>query len=40
MTQALRAKGVPDDMLYLSFAESDFSERGKGPWQFNKGTAQ
>ena len=40
MTQALRAKGVPEDMLYLSFAESDFSERGKGPWQFNKGTAQ
>jgi membrane-bound lytic murein transglycosylase D len=40
MTAALRAKGVPDDMLYLSFAESDFSERGKGPWQFNKGTAQ
>jgi membrane-bound lytic murein transglycosylase D len=40
MTQALRAKGVPDDMLYLSFAESDFSERGKGPWQFNKETAQ
>jgi membrane-bound lytic murein transglycosylase D len=40
MTQALRANGVPDDMLYLSFAESDFSERGKGPWQFNKGTAQ
>jgi peptidoglycan lytic transglycosylase D len=39
MTQALRAKGVPDDMLYLSFAESDFSERGKGPWQFNKETA-
>jgi len=40
MTQALRAQGVPEDMLYLSFAESDFSERGKGPWQFNKGTAQ
>jgi len=40
MTQALRARGVPDDMLYLTFAESDFSERGKGPWQFNKGTAQ
>jgi membrane-bound lytic murein transglycosylase D len=39
MTRALRARGVPDDMLYLSFAESDFSERGKGPWQFNKGTA-
>ena len=40
MTHALRARGVPDDMLYLSFAESDFSEHGKGPWQFNKGTAQ
>ena len=40
MTQALRAQGVPEDMLYLSFAESDFSSRGKGPWQFNKGTAQ
>ena len=40
MSQALRAKGVPEDMLYLSFAESDFSKRGKGPWQFNKGTAQ
>lgn len=40
MSQALRARGVPEDMLYLSFAESDFSKRGKGPWQFNKGTAQ
>ncbi len=40
MTQALRARGVPEDMLYLSFAESDFSKRGKGPWQFNAGTAR
>ncbi len=40
MKQALRARGVPEDMLYLSFAESDFSKRGKGPWQFNAGTAK
>jgi len=40
MTKALRAEGVPDDLVFLSFAESDFSKRGKGPWQFNKGTAQ
>src|SRR5581483_7603275 len=40
MTKTLRAKGVPDDLVYLSFAESDFTKRGKGPWQFNKGTAQ
>jgi hypothetical protein len=40
MTQAFREKGVPHELLYLSFAESDFSKRGKGPWQFSKGTAQ
>ncbi|MGO9449899.1 MAG: transglycosylase SLT domain-containing protein [Candidatus Binataceae bacterium] len=40
MTKELRAEGVPDDLVFLSFAESDFSKRGKGPWQFNKGTAK
>jgi peptidoglycan lytic transglycosylase D len=39
MIRVMRANGVPDDLVYLAFAESAFSERGKGPWQFTKATA-
>jgi len=39
MVRVMRSYGVPEDMVFLAFAESEFSRRGKGPWQFNKGTA-
>jgi membrane-bound lytic murein transglycosylase D len=40
MMTVMRQEGVPDDMVYLAFAESQFSKRGKGPWQFNRWTAR
>ncbi|MGO8672158.1 MAG: transglycosylase SLT domain-containing protein [Capsulimonadaceae bacterium] len=40
MVRVLRSYGLPDDLVYLAFAESEFSKRGKGPWQFNSGTAK
>ena len=40
MVRELRAQGVPDDMVYLAFAESAFSRRGRGWWQFNAATAK
>jgi membrane-bound lytic murein transglycosylase D len=39
MIKMMKAQGIPDDLVYLTFAESDFSKRGKGPWQFTVGTA-
>lgn len=39
MIKMMKEQGIPDDLVYLSFAESDFSKRGKGPWQFTAGTA-
>lgn len=40
MVRVLRSYGLPDDLVYLAFAESEFSKRGKGPWQFNTNTAR
>ena len=40
MVRVLRSYGLPDDLVYLAFAESEFSRRGKGPWQFNCDTAR
>lgn len=40
MMRVMRNEGVPDDLVYLAFAESAFSKRGKGPWQFNRLTAR
>jgi membrane-bound lytic murein transglycosylase D len=40
MVKVLRSYGLPDDLVYLAFAESEFSKRGKGPWQFNSDTAK
>ena len=40
MVRVLRSYGLPDDLVYLAFAESEFSRRGKGPWQFNSDTAK
>jgi membrane-bound lytic murein transglycosylase D len=40
MVRVLRSYGLPDDLVYLAFAESEFSKGGKGPWQFNTDTAK
>jgi len=40
MVRVLRSYGLPDDLVYLAFAESEFSRQGKGPWQFNTDTAR
>jgi membrane-bound lytic murein transglycosylase D len=40
MVRVLRSYGLPDDLVYLAFAESEFSRQGKGPWQFNSDTAR
>jgi membrane-bound lytic murein transglycosylase D len=40
MVRVLRSYGLPDDLVYLAFAESEFSKHGKGPWQFNSSTAR
>jgi membrane-bound lytic murein transglycosylase D len=40
MVRVLRSYGLPDDLVYLAFAESEFSRQGKGPWQFNTSTAR
>jgi membrane-bound lytic murein transglycosylase D len=39
MFKVMKVQGIPDDLVYLSFAESGFSKRGKGPWQFTASTA-
>jgi hypothetical protein len=40
MVQVMRERGIPDDLIYLSFAESDFSYKHLGPWQFEFDTAK
>jgi membrane-bound lytic murein transglycosylase D len=40
MVRVLRTYGLPDDLVYLAFAESEFTKTGKGPWQFNSDTAR
>jgi membrane-bound lytic murein transglycosylase D len=41
MVKVLRSYGVPEDMVYLAFAESAFSGgQTKGIWQFNATTAR
>lgn len=40
MMQVMRAAGVPNDLVYLAFAESGFTHSGKGPWQFTVATAR
>jgi len=40
MASKLEHRGVPRDFVYLSFAESDFTGRGAGPWQLTKATAK
>jgi membrane-bound lytic murein transglycosylase D len=40
MAQVMRGEGLPNDLIYLSFAESQFCDDGDGPWQLSKETAQ
>lgn len=40
MVRVLRSYGLPDDLVYLAFAESEFSKEGQGPWQFTSDTAR
>jgi peptidoglycan lytic transglycosylase D len=40
MVGLLRKYGLPDDLVYLTIAESKFSQSGDGPWQFTKDTAR
>jgi membrane-bound lytic murein transglycosylase D len=40
MVRVLRSYGLPDDLVYLAFAESEFTKAGRGPWQFNSDTAK
>jgi membrane-bound lytic murein transglycosylase D len=40
MVRVLRTYGLPDDLVYLAFAESEFSKEGQGPWQFTYETAR
>ncbi|MGH7908125.1 MAG: lytic transglycosylase domain-containing protein [Candidatus Binataceae bacterium] len=40
MVHELEQQGIPPDLVYLAFAESDFSRKGAGPWQLTKATAR
>jgi membrane-bound lytic murein transglycosylase D len=40
MVRVLRSYGLPDDLIYLAFAESEFTRTGRGPWQLNVDTAR
>ncbi|HZP46070.1 MAG TPA: lytic transglycosylase domain-containing protein [Candidatus Binataceae bacterium] len=40
MVSVLREHGLPSDLVYLTFAESGFSDDGAGPWQLSRGTAR
>ncbi len=40
MVRELDERGLPRDLVYLAFAESEFSKEGAGPWQLTKLTAR
>jgi membrane-bound lytic murein transglycosylase D len=40
MASLLRDRGLPSDLVYLTFAESEFSSNGAGPWQLSRETAR
>lgn len=40
MVKEFEERGLPPDLVYLSFAESLFTREGAGPWQLNKATAR
>lgn len=40
MTATLQKRGLPPELVYLTFAESGFSSSGAGPWQLSRATAR
>jgi membrane-bound lytic murein transglycosylase D len=40
MVAELRQQGLPKDLVYLTFAESAFTDSGAGPWQLSHATAR
>ncbi len=40
MVSLLRNRGLPKDLVYLTFAESAFTDSGSGPWQLSPETAR
>jgi peptidoglycan lytic transglycosylase D len=40
MVKVFKQHGLPTDLLYLSFAESQFKSKGSGPWQLTRATAR
>ena len=40
MMSVLRERGLPTELVYLSFAESEFAYTGAGPWQLSRETAR
>jgi len=40
MAKVMSDEGLPNDLIYLSFAESAFSDDGDGPWQLSEETAR
>jgi membrane-bound lytic murein transglycosylase D len=40
MVGELENRGLPKDLIYLAFAESEFSKAGAGPWQLSRATAR
>jgi membrane-bound lytic murein transglycosylase D len=40
MSSMLRDEGLPPELLYLTVAESGFSNTGAGPWQLSRETAR
>jgi membrane-bound lytic murein transglycosylase D len=40
MVSLLQERGLPPELVYLSFAESEFSYDGAGPWQLSRTTAR
>jgi membrane-bound lytic murein transglycosylase D len=40
MQSVLQNRGLPKDLVYLTFAESGFADTGAGPWQLSRETAR
>lgn len=40
MLTVLHSRGLPSDLVYLTFAESCFTDTGSGPWQLSRATAR
>ena len=40
MVREFESRGLPKDLVYLAFAESDFSSDGAGLWQLSRATAR